>query len=162
MSYLRAEMKCVFPQFWAWSTNRVPSCQAVMALSSELAHGRLLGSVLTLGERESEFQPGVTQQGPGALLLLRLLLRSPLPPLQNERVGFRLGPWRLPKTVESFLLSLLSSFHSSPPLFCPPLLSSFFFPPKYLLNTHRPPAGPYTMGIVTVWPCHAKLLVGPL
>ena len=99
MSYLRAEMKRVFPQFWAWGTNQVPSCRAVMALSSELAHSRLLGSVLTLGEREGEFQTGVTQQGPGALLFLRLLLRSLLPPLQNERVGFRLGPWRLPKAV---------------------------------------------------------------
>lgn len=99
MSCLRAEMKRVFPQFWAWGTNRVLSCRAVTALSSELADGHLLGSVLTLGGREREFQPGVTQQGPGALLLLRLLLRSPLPPLQNERVGFRLGPWRLPKAM---------------------------------------------------------------
>ncbi|CAI9170947.1 unnamed protein product [Rangifer tarandus platyrhynchus] len=91
-------MKRVFPQFWAWGTNRVLSCRAVTALSSELADGHLLGSVLTLGEREREFQPAIVKKA----VILRFLETQSLlgywegripegqgePPFNTRRVQF--------------------------------------------------------------------------
>ena len=99
MSYLRAEeTETCSPEALGLDNNRVPSCGAVMS-AHFTACGRPPRALRSRWQSGRVSPSGSDAAGTGALLSLPLLLGSQLPPLQNERVGSRLGPWRIPKAV---------------------------------------------------------------